>query len=46
MKKELPKRNEFTILAKKLAGGPMRNKKDKRKTRKSKIKEIIKEELS
>lgn len=46
MKKDLPNRNEYIIPLKKgRKGGPMRNKKDKRKTRKSKIKKIIKEQL-
>lgn len=44
MVKKKKNRNSFTILAKKRSGGPMRNKKDKRKTRKSKIKEIIQEQ--
>ena len=45
-KKDLPKRNEFVPAMKKSRkGGPMRNKKDKRKTGKSQSKKIIEEQL-
>lgn len=43
-KKDLPKRNEFVPAMKKSRkGGPMRNKKDKRKTGKNKQKEFLEE---